>query len=69
MEVEIGDVMSTVRAVDGDALLAPETLEKIVRAVLLALRDREEHRERVRAEQRVSPGVSHERDQDDEGGF
>ena len=34
MEVQIGDLQSTVRAVDGDALLSPQTMEKIVRVVL-----------------------------------
>lgn len=60
MEVHIGEIISTVRAVDGDSLLAPQTLEKIVRAVLVAVREREEHRMRVRAEQRVTGGVREE---------
>lgn len=60
MEVEIGDLKSTVRAVDGDALLSPDTLEKIVRIVLQAVDDRESHRRRVRDEQRFSTGINHE---------
>ena len=60
MEVHIGDLTSTVRAVDGDSLLAPQTMEKIVRVVLQAVRDQEEHGKRVRAEQRVTGGVSQE---------
>jgi type IV secretory pathway ATPase VirB11/archaellum biosynthesis ATPase len=60
MEVHIGDVTSTVRAVDGDSLLAPQTMEKIVRVVLQAVRDQEDHGKRVRAEQRVTGGVSQE---------
>jgi hypothetical protein len=60
MDVHIGDVTSTVRAVDGDSLLAPQTMEKIVRVVLQAMRDQEEHGKRVRAEQRVTGGVSQE---------
>jgi hypothetical protein len=60
MEVQIGDLTSTVRAVDGDSLLAPKTMEKIVRAVLQAVRDQEEHRKRTRAEQLVTGGVSKE---------
>jgi hypothetical protein len=61
MDVEIGDLTSTVQAVDGDVLLAPQTLEKIVRAVLRAVQEREAHAKRVRAEQRITLGVSHER--------
>ncbi len=54
MDINIGEVESTVRAVDGDALLAPQTLAKIVQAVLLAVREQEEHRTRVREEQRIN---------------
>ena len=63
MEVEIGHVASTVRAADGDALLAPKTLDKIVRAVLEAVKEHEEHSKRTHAERRISDGVSHERDE------
>ncbi len=62
MEVNINDVVSTVRAVDGDSLLAPQTMEKIVRAVLVAMNERESHRARVRAEQRISGGVREEQE-------
>jgi hypothetical protein len=60
MEVNIGDIVSTVRAVDGDVLLAPQTLQKIVNLVLEAVRQQEEHRMRVRAEQRITGGVREE---------
>jgi hypothetical protein len=55
---EVNDVFFSDCAVDGDALLAPRTLQQIVDVVLQAVRDREEHRERVRAEQRISGGVA-----------
>ncbi len=60
MEVQIADLVSTVRAVDGDTLLAPQTLSKIVHVVLEAVNEQEAHRKRVRAEQRITGGVSHE---------
>lgn len=60
MEVHINDIVSTVRAVDGDSLLTSHVLEKIVRLVLQAANDQEAHRQRVRAEQRITHGVSHE---------
>ena len=60
MEVEISDLQSTVRAVDGDALISPSTMETIVRIVLQAVDDREAHRRRVYREQRVSYGHRHE---------
>jgi hypothetical protein len=62
VEVEINDLQSTVRAVDGDSLLSPQAMEKIVRVVLQAVNDQEAHRQRVRAEQRISRGVSHEQE-------
>jgi hypothetical protein len=60
MEVQINEVQSTVRAVDHDSLISPKTLERIVRSVLSAVDDRDNHRKRVRAEQRITQGVSHE---------
>jgi hypothetical protein len=65
MEVEISNVVSTIRTVDGDSLLAPQTLEKIVRAVLQAVNEQEEHHKRAKAERRITGGVSHERDEED----
>ena len=62
MEVEIGDLNSTVRAVDGETLLSSSTLEKIVRIVLQAVDDRESHRRRVRDEERISPGINHDQE-------
>lgn len=63
MEVHIDEVASTVRAVDGEALLAPATLRKILHAVMQAIDEREHHRGRVHAETRISRGVSHEQDE------
>ena len=60
MDVEINEVQSTVRAVDHDSLLAPHTMERIIRSILAALDDRDNHRKRVKAEQRITDGVSHE---------
>ena len=57
MEINVNEMTSSVRAVDGDALLAPETMRKIVSAVLRAVEEREEHRARVRAETRVGDGA------------
>ena len=60
MQVEINEVVSTVRAVDGDALLAPKTLQRIVTAVLQALENHEAHQARSRAETRITGGVAKE---------
>jgi hypothetical protein len=58
--VEINEVVSTVRAVDGDALLAPQTLTRIVTAVMKAMEEMESHRHRVHAETEVTGGVAAE---------
>lgn len=60
MDVHVGEIVSTVRAVDGDALLSPQVLERIVRAVMRAIEERDAHARRVRSEQRVTSGVRDE---------
>lgn len=64
MEIDIGEVNSTVHAVDSNALLDPRTLQRIVTAVLAAVREHENHERRVRAEQTISAGVAHEMERD-----
>ncbi len=64
MDVNIGDMVSTVRTVDGDTLLAPQTLTKIVQVVLQAVREQEEHHKRTRAEVRISGGVHDEQEEE-----
>jgi hypothetical protein len=66
MEVTIGEVNSTVRAVDGDSVLSPRAMDQIVRAVLSAVRAEKEHGQRVRAEKRVTSGVSHEQAEEED---
>jgi hypothetical protein len=62
MDVEIGEVVTTIRAVDGSTLASPEVLRQIVKVVLRAVEEREAHSKRVNAERRVTGGVSQERD-------
>ncbi len=56
MDVEIDEVVSTVTAVDDEALLAPAVLRQILQAVLRAVREERAHEERVRGEQRINAG-------------
>lgn len=56
MEVNINEVQSTVRPVDGDAALSPQTMQKIIDAVMREVEERERHRERTRSEQQVGGG-------------
>jgi hypothetical protein len=57
MDIDIGEIVSSVRAVDDKALLSPQVLRKIVESVLQAVEDRERHGEREGAERRVDGGV------------
>jgi len=64
MDVEIGQLNSTVRAVDGHALLTPQVMQTIVAAVAQAINDRDSQEKRARSERQVTGGVSQERDQE-----
>ena len=56
MDVHIGELTSTVHAVDDDAALSPAAMERLVAAVLRAVEASQAHRERVRAERRFQRG-------------
>jgi len=65
MEVNIEELVSSVRAIDGDSVLSPKTMEKIVRTVLEAVQMKEQHRMRVQAERKITGGVQEEQEQGD----
>jgi hypothetical protein len=56
VEVNINEVKSTVKAVDGDAALSPQTMQKIIDAVMREVEERERHRDRTKSEQKVGGG-------------
>ena len=56
MDVHIDDIISTVRTVDGEALLSPQIMQQIVRTVLQAVRQDQAHGERVRVERSFTVG-------------
>jgi len=62
--VEIGEVSSTMRAVDSDMLLSPRMLERIAEATALRIKDRDAHEKRAHAERRITGGVAEERDEE-----
>jgi hypothetical protein len=65
MDVEIGEVVTTVKAVDGSTLASPDVMRQIVKTVLRAAEEQQAHAGRVRAERRVTGGVAEERDAED----
>lgn len=64
MDVQIDEVSSTVRTMDGQALLSPRVLASIVSTVTQAVRDALEHDKRVHGERRITDGVAAERDEE-----
>ena len=65
MDVEINEVVSTIRAVDGQALLSPQMVRRLVETMMQALTDHLEHDKRTKKESQVTGGVSAERDQEE----
>ncbi len=56
MEVHIDEMVSTVHAVDSEALVSPAVLRQIIQHVMRSVRDEHDHAQRVRNEQRVNAG-------------
>lgn len=63
MDIEIGEIVSTIRAVDTQALLSPQLVKRLVDAVGQAVQQQAEHDKRASAERKVTGGVSQERDE------
>lgn len=64
MDVHIGEMNSTVRATDTQALLSPQLLDQIVRVVLERLREEQAHDQRVANERSIRPSVLSKHGQD-----
>lgn len=58
MDVQIGEITSTVRAMDSQTLLHPTVVEQLVRLMLRRVREAEAHDRRVQEERKLNPGVS-----------
>lgn len=64
MDIEIGELSTSMRAIDRNSALSGKSLEQISKFVLGAVHDDREHAKRVRAERHVSGGVSREQADD-----
>jgi hypothetical protein len=62
MDVEIHEVVATVRSVSGDSLLSQRTLKTIVETVLKALRAEGEAAKRQQTDRRVTSGARDEQE-------
>ncbi len=58
MDIQIGEMNTTVRAMDSQALLNPQVMEQIIRAALQQMRQERDHDTRVQRERQLDPGVS-----------
>ena len=58
--IHIQNAIGTVKAMDGDALLSPQTLEQIVQAVLVAVDERQLRDKRSKSDTTVTSGVAAE---------
>lgn len=65
MDVEIHEVVATVRSVSGDSLLSQRTLKTIVETVLKAVRAERESETRQGTDRRVTTGARDEQEGED----
>jgi hypothetical protein len=63
MAYYVKNAIGTVKAIDGDSLLSPQTLERITCAVLDAIDERQLRKDRSKADTSVTAGVASEQEQ------
>jgi hypothetical protein len=62
MDIHIENAIGTVKAIDGDSLISPQTLERIISAVLNAMDERQLRKDRTTADTSVTAGVASEQE-------
>lgn len=60
MDIDINEIVSTVRAVDGGTLVSPPVMRRIVEAVVEAVDQKMKHEKRVGEERKITGGVADE---------
>lgn len=60
MEVQINEIVSSIRTVDQQQLLSPQLVQKLVQEVIRVMDDRDAHKRRVMDERKVTSGVRDE---------
>jgi len=58
MEVIVHEMESTVRAVDGQALLHPSILNRIIAQAVARMKEHQDHERVVREERKMRPNVT-----------
>ena len=64
MTIEIAEMITHMNVTDGDAALTPQAWERIKQLVAKMIEEHERHQKLVRAEQRITGGVSQELQED-----
>ncbi len=64
MDVDVLQLNSTVRSVDGNSLLTPQVMQTILRTMIEAVKEHDAREARAQGERRVTGGVSEERDEE-----
>lgn len=67
MEVHIDEVVSTVHAIDSEALVSPAVMRQLVQTVMQHVRAEQDHARRVRNEQGVNAGRTQHGASDSDG--
>jgi hypothetical protein len=62
MEVQINEIVSSIRTVDQQQLLSPKLIERLVQEVMRAMDERDAHRRRVAGERKITSGVRDEQE-------
>jgi hypothetical protein len=62
MDVQINEIVSSIRTVDQQQLLSPKVTERLVAEVMRAMDARDAYRRRVRDERRITTGVRDEQE-------
>jgi len=60
MEVQINEIVSSIRTVDQQQLLSPKLLQRLVQEVMRAIEERDAHKRRIKDERKITSGVRDE---------
>jgi hypothetical protein len=60
MEVQINEIVSSIRTVDQQQLLSPKLLQRLVHEVMRAIEERDAHKRRIKDERKITSGVRDE---------
>jgi len=60
MEVQINEIVGSIRTVDQQQLLSPKLLQRLVHEIMRAIEERDAHKRRIKDERKITSGVRDE---------